>query len=304
VRSAVEAVLADAGTFGSAPEELSEVQAFHKQEADRLRSLAAQLQGQLDKVASAAKSAKDRSTRKEYTELELLRTQVVAAMRDFMNAEDKTGEQLFEHVAGTDSGEVTSEKFISFAKTLQGLEIQDASGQKLFSHIAEKQSAIGKDKFVEMMRLFYRVVKPTVLTETMSIKSKTLRRLENGEIVEGLEGPKKEDNVSVMRVRCRVVQDGSTGWVTVAGNQGTVFLELGGSSMTCVKETIITDGLSVTDSKTIRKIAKGEVIDVVEFERKDPSCDLMRIKGKAKVDGTVGWITVQGNSGATFLEPS
>ncbi|CAE8656538.1 unnamed protein product, partial [Polarella glacialis] len=99
------------------------------------------------------------------------------------------------------------------------------------------------------------------------------------------------------------VQDDAIGWVTLAGNQGTPFLEPGGNFYTCVKETLLTDGLSVQDSKTVRRIAKGEVIEVLEFQKKDASADVKRIKGKAKLDGASGWITVSSNAGTSFLEP-
>jgi hypothetical protein len=73
--------------------------------------------------------------------------------------------------------------------------------------------------------------------------------------------------------------------------------------MKCVKETALTDGLSAADSKTLRKVPAGEVLEVLESKVKDESSDAMRIKGRSKVDGTIGWATVEGD-GHVFLEPS
>mmetsp|Transcript_31175 Transcript_31175/g.70246 ORF Transcript_31175/g.70246 Transcript_31175/m.70246 type:complete len:143 (+) Transcript_31175:2-430(+) len=142
------------------------------------------------------------------------------------------------------------------------------------------------------------------MSEEMSIKSKTVRRLELGEVLEALEGPMFEEATRVKRLRCAATQDDCTGWVTLAGNQGTSFLEAGGNLYTCVKEILITDGLSVQDSKTVRRLAKGEVVEVLEFQKKDSIADVRRIRGKAKQDGVVGWITVANNAGTAFLEPS
>merc|ERR1712194_357716 len=79
-----------------------------------------------------------------------------------------------------------------------------------------------------------------------------------GEVVEALEGPIKDDSLGealgVERIKCKSSLDGATGWVTIAGNQGTKFLELGGDCMKCVTETALTDGLSAADSKTLRKV--------------------------------------------------
>jgi len=140
------------------------------------------------------------------------------------------------------------------------------------------------------------------MSEDVTIKSKTVRRLDVGEVLEAIEGPCKDDGVGVMRVKCKAVQDDAVGWVTIAGNQGTPFLEPGGNFYACVKETSLTDGLSIQDSKTVRKVAKGEVIEVLEFSKKDEALDVKRIKGRAKLDGATGWITVSGNQGTTYLE--
>jgi len=127
--------------------------------------------------------------------------------------------------------------------------------------------------------------------------------LDQGEVLECLEGPSKEEGANVQRVRCQAVNDDVSGWVTIAGNQGTPFLEVGGNMYTVVKETILTDGLSVEDSKTIRRVTKGEMIEVLEFAKKDATVDVKRIRGKARLDGVTGWITLSGNQGTKFLEP-
>jgi len=121
-------------------------------------------------------------------------------------------------------------------------------------------------------------------------------------VLEAVEGPTKEEGAGVQRVKCQAVSDAALGWVTIAGNQGTPFLEPGGNIYTCVKETAFTDGLSVRDSKTIRKLMKGEIIEVLEFSKKDETVGVMRVKAKAKQDGVTGWVTLAGNQGTSYLE--
>lgn len=187
---------------------------------------------------------------------------------------------------------------------MKGLKFEDGQADQLFDHIhsSDAGDGISKEKFLELIRLFYKCVKGTVLTEELSIKTKKIRNLEVGEVLECLEGPSTEEGASVQRVRCQSVQDDATGWATIAGNQGTPFLVSGGNLYKCVKETVITDGLSVSDSKTVRRLAKGEAVEVLEFPKKDDTVGVRRIKGKAKLDGVVGWITVCGNQGTSFLE--
>merc|ERR1719253_208434 len=273
---------------------------FDKREVPRLKQKHARVVSRLEKVTAAAKAANEKAVRKAYAEIEQKRTETVTAMRAFMTTEGKTGEQLFEHIGA--SADITREKFGEFLKGLASLTLEDEQAGRLFEHIAGESAAITQESFLDLIRLYYKCVKATVLTEDITIKSKTVRRLEMYEVLEVLEGPAKEEGVNVQRVKVQAVNDAAVGWATIAGNQGTPFLEPGGNLFSCVKETHITDAISITDSKTVRKLVKGEVIEVLEFAKKDAQ-GIKRVKGKAKEDGATGWITVCGNQGTTFLEP-
>eukprot|EP00441_Pelagodinium_beii_P047331 CAMPEP_0197621792 /NCGR_PEP_ID=MMETSP1338-20131121/2250_1 /TAXON_ID=43686 ORGANISM="Pelagodinium beii, Strain RCC1491" /NCGR_SAMPLE_ID=MMETSP1338 /ASSEMBLY_ACC=CAM_ASM_000754 /LENGTH=886 /DNA_ID=CAMNT_0043191333 /DNA_START=38 /DNA_END=2698 /DNA_ORIENTATION=- len=257
------------------------------------------IRSRLSKVAAGVKMAREKATRKAFAEIDQKRTAAATAIRTKMTEDSKTGEQFFDGINGGSA--LSKEKFAEFLKGLPGLELKEDDADKLFENIAG-DADVSKERFLELVRVYYKCVKATVMSEDISIKSKTMRRLELGEVLEALEGPSKEEASGVDRVRCQSTQDDTIGWVTLAGNQGTAFLEPGGNFYQCVKETLLTDGLSVQDSKTIRRITKGEVIEVLEFQKKDAS-DLKRIKGKAKLDGACGWITLQSNQGTAFLEP-
>merc|ERR1711933_554725 len=102
------------------------------------------------------------------------------------------------------------------------------------------------------------------------------------------------------------------GWLPVAGNQGTVFLVEANNQFRVVKETILTesfelDGGGSKDATrklkdTTRKLREGEVVEVREWARKEEKSGLMRMKCKAKSDGSIGWVTTVGNQGTVFLE--
>lgn len=119
-------------------------------------------------------------------------------------------------------------------------------------------------------------------------------------MLEALAAPCLEESTRVMRVRCCTTLDGLSGWVTVAGNQGTCFLEPGGNFY-CLKETSLSEAKEL-DSPTVRLVAKGEVIEALEFPTKEADAEVRRMKGKAKLDGAVGWISLQAQ-GAVLLEP-
>merc|ERR1712176_1554027 len=71
----------------------------------------------------------------------------------------------------------------------------------------------------------YKCVAPTVIQDSLGVKSaKTIRKAEVGEIIEWVAGPEEDKTVGAMRIRGRAQKDGATGWMTIKGNQGTVFL--------------------------------------------------------------------------------
>merc|ERR1712039_42019 len=75
----------------------------------------------------------------------------------------------------------------------------------------------------------YRCVNGTAINDIMEVASEsaqTFRKLEIGETVEFLEGPRLETDVGILRLRGRVEKDGIVGWISIAGNQGKPFLKV------------------------------------------------------------------------------
>merc|ERR1719188_2464812 len=94
-----------------------------------------------------------------------------------------------------------------------------------------------------------KVVKDVAVTDGANIKdAKTLARLQVGDVIQVLEGPIKEETTEVQRVRARTMQDGVEGWITIAGNQGSVFLKEGVVGKV-IKDTILTDSFDIEASK-------------------------------------------------------
>lgn len=273
---------------------------FDKKDLPRLQSRHARVASRSDKVTVTTKNAGEVAVRKAYLEIEQVRGHLVNACRTFMGEKGLTSEQLFVQ-ACKEGNSITLEQFGVFLSDVN-CSVAENKAEKLFRHITGTEPDISQCLFAELIRLFYKCVKATLVTEEIGIKSKTIRRLEVGEVLEAVEGPMKEGGAGVQRVKCRAVGDGATGWVTIAGNQGTPFLEPGGNMYTCVRDTALSDALSVQDSKTIRRLDKGEVIEVLEFSKRDEVVGVTRVKGKAKRDGVTGWVTLVGNQGTAYLE--
>jgi len=298
------AKLKDATEQCAAEEDLK---GYNKEDSTKITARLERTKARVAKVTDTVKKARDKAVQKEYQETDAKWSEAVVAIRSVMSAESKDADAMFESV--NEGGAVSKDKFCAFLEggTESGridLKLEKEQASKLFDHIVGEAKEITKERFRELVRLYYKCVKATVLNDEISIKSKTSRRVEIGEPLEAIEGPSKEDGANVKRVKCKCMVDNAEGWITIAGNQGTAFLEPWGKTYICVKETIITDGLQVAESKSIRRLGKDEVVEVLEFPQKDAGADVQRIKGKAKLDGTVGWITIASSTGSAFLELS
>merc|ERR1711920_1221362 len=73
----------------------------------------------------------------------------------------------------------------------------------------------------------YRCKQGTPVTDTLDVaSSKTLRQLEQGELVEALDTPEVDKTSGLLRSRIRCDKDGLCGFATVRSSHGTCILEL------------------------------------------------------------------------------
>merc|ERR1712151_245864 len=116
--------------------------------------------------------------------------------------------------------------------------------------------AIDKEDFRGFLRMYYKVLTETVVASEATIKdSKVLRRMELGEMCEVTEGPVKEEDAGLIRMKIKAFKDNVEGWVTPVGNQGTTYCEESPIKMKVVKETILTPTFDIAAAKeTIRKL--------------------------------------------------
>lgn len=156
-----------------------------------------------------------------------------------------------------------------------------------------------------MLERYYKCVKDIAITSDFDIKtSNTLRKIEVGEVVEVLEGPKRDESLGLMRVRARALSDGKVGWITGKGNQGTPFLqETSKPSYFVVKALALQEGFASEESAGLRELQAHEVLEVLEGPRKEVVGNAVRARGKATSDGASGWFTVKSRQGETLAEP-
>jgi len=101
-------------------------------------------------------------------------------------------------------------------------------------------------------------------------------------------------------VRGRSVSDGKVGWVTLKGGNLKPWVP----RYRCINGTAITDALEVGKAEPVRRLAEGELFEVLEGPDVDGEVGIVRVRGRAEQDGAIGWVTIAGNQGTTFLECS
>eukprot|EP00930_Biecheleria_cincta_P023468 TRINITY_DN1695_c0_g2_i1.p1 TRINITY_DN1695_c0_g2~~TRINITY_DN1695_c0_g2_i1.p1 ORF type:complete len:2308 (+),score=581.34 TRINITY_DN1695_c0_g2_i1:65-6988(+) len=139
------------------------------------------------------------------------------------------------------------------------------------------------------------------ITITFDIAAgKALRKLEVGEVLEVLEGPRSLDVHSLSRVRVLAKKDGKEGWVTVQGNKGTVYLEESDKHYVCRKAVPLESKMS-PGSTLVRQMEVGEAFEALDVPKSEKREGTQRARGRSLVDGSEGWFTVSGKSFAPWL---
>jgi len=159
--------------------------------------------------------------------------------------------------------------------------------------------------FAKALQEFFSCIKPTAITEKLSIEgSATLRKLEQGEVFEVLEGPSEDAASKVSRVRGRALKDGVTGWVSVRSNHGVTFLKPTEKPFLRVaKETVMHKQFD-TASPEVTKLQQDEVLELLEGPREEAVGSEVILKGSVSTDGAVGWITLKDAKGTIFASLS
>jgi len=142
-----------------------------------------------------------------------------------------------------------------------------------------------------------------VAVEAFERTSAEVRRIQAGEVLEVVEGPRKEEPTEVTRLHCCARKDGSSGWVTQKDAAGEELLTPK-KLMACVQSVAITPAFDIGEGKAIRKLEVGEPLEVTEEAKEDAKRSLTRLKVKTLTDEKEGWVTLSGNKGTAYVQES
>jgi len=223
--------------------------------------------------------------------------QVASAIRASLQSRGVSTEDLLSEIAsGKES--ISVQDFGKYLDRLEGLSLTPAHRRLVFKDTSE--AGFTRRAFFEMIERYYKCVKEIAITSEFEIKSSvSVRKLEAGEVVEVVEGPRSDEGLGVMRIRAKALSDGTIGWVTATGNHGTPFLvETRKPCLHVAKGQVpLQDDFASEGSKEIRSIAAHEVLEILEGPRKEPLGNAMRARCKAVSDGATGWFTMKSQHG-------
>jgi len=302
-----------------------------KSEIAKLDTRAGFYDGMWSRASANLARLQEAAKRREVDELGDLETQAMNTIRHYRYTKGCKTENLYDAMDASGLGYVDEKMFAAFlrscdvppkkvgngaaangaASSAEPLSEEELS--RLFAYLDEEgEGRLSKDRVQNMSRYYMRVCKDTVATTVIDItKAKIMRRLDIGEIVEVIEGPVQEETACLQRVFCKVVKDDLEGWVTLAGKDGkATYLEDIVPTFKVVKETILTDAFKLDGGNPARKLRgvnrklkEGEIVELIEWPRKEDVSELIRMKCRVVSDGAIGWATTLGNGGAVFLAP-
>jgi len=305
--TAVRAELAAIAGQESAEDGAEELRDFLKGELRGLNGRGDVLTARLARVEQSAARLREIAGKKELADHDHVRTTVGAALRTRARKAAKSLDELFKE-ADSDGDGLVSEadlfKFLSSDSEAAPEELDHERLGRLVAELAEDDAkSIGVEEFRVLAKVYYRVCKQTVFTDTIGIKEgKTIRRVDEGEVFVAEEDPQEEDKAKVMRVRGRAAKDGVEGYVSIAGNQGTKFLKEGGDLFKVVQAVGLTKALSLGDAQPVRGLKEGEIVQAIKWECKEPTSGATRMKVRARADGCVGWVTLSDSEGTAYLK--
>lgn len=129
-----------------------------------------------------------------------------------------------------------------------------------------------------------------------------IRLLKAEEVLEVIEGPRKDSNEPLLRARCKACSDQAEGWLTLKGPAGFLAEQGRHQHYVCKTAIAMTDNQNIKTCKVLRKLEVGEIVRVLEGPEVDKDSSVSRIKAVATKDSLEGWVTVKGNAGTVYAE--
>jgi hypothetical protein len=207
----------------------------------------------------------------------------------------------------SESPKISEAEFCKHVQSLEGLDLSPEQAKLLARSI--EADGISRRAFFKTVQRYYKVVKEIAMTPNFDVKDskdKPVRKVEMDEVLEVVDGPKVDSKSGLTRVKVKACVDGAEGWVSIAGNQGKVFLEEDEKPFYTVLKDAPLDKAFEGGEEPVRQVKVDELLEVLEGPRKDTPGVSLKLRGKTTAQGeekpVTGWVTVKDRFGSEFLQ--
>merc|ERR1711957_236528 len=119
--------------------------------------------------------------------------------------------------------------------------------------------------------------------------------LTEGELFSFEEGPMKDEDSGVERVKATLNKDGKVGWVTIKGNAGTVYAERSDKHYKILSDTLLLKRQKGDDEEAATILKAGTIIQTFEAPKEETVDPEVRVYGRVLGDGELGWMALNNN---------
>merc|ERR1719356_2051074 len=142
--------------------------------------------------------------------------------------------------------------------------------------------------YLEDSTKHYVCKKSVLLEKKFASDSETVRRLDEGEMIEITDGPKSETKEGAWRFRGRA-GDGKEAWFTL---NSKTFQQCAPKYKSAYNATL-DDVLAPKDARAVRKLETGEVLEALGSPVCDEASGLLRVRVRAAKDAAVGFSSLR-----------
>merc|ERR1712232_754039 len=148
--------------------------------------------------------------------------------------------------------------------------------------------------------------KAAKLYQEFSDKSPLVRKVQKDEVFELLEGPRQESVESEIFLCGSAAKDSAVGWMTMKDAAGVETASPSEDIYVCRSTIAMTDVFDISSCQVTRKVDIGEALQVIDQQdqQADDEKEIKRLRFRAVRDGKEGWVTLKGNQGTLYAEPS
>jgi hypothetical protein len=213
-----------------------------------------------------------------------------------------TIDEIFKELAkGEDR--IGEDMFCSKISSLPGLSTQPEAVKLLFNHIED--GGVSKKAFISLAQKYYKVMTSIAITPEFDVgKGRMLRKAESGELIEVLEGPQTDDKTSLARVKGRALLDNQEGWVSIKGNQGSVFLKEVEKPLYSVTsdQDIRLDSECKASGDAVRLLKPGEILEMLSGPKKEAFEPSIWARAKLMSGDATGWFNISDKESNVYAE--